>query len=145
MEFERLARKIGPTNFILIFLFPILCIYEFFDGRIDVGDYGVALLFALFINDMYLGKLGKRITSTKRGKFLVKTYNKYRPLKLDRFPVINRYPLSALEELTKRDRIQKNIMNVVFTVLLVGPIFLNGIDAPCCCQQHEDQRIVRQH
>lgn len=127
MELSAIFRKLGPTNFILLFLFPVLCIYEFFDGRFDVGDYGVALLFALFLNDIYLDKLGKgpKRIHPKTG-FLVKTYNKYKILNINHIPLLVRYPENPIRKKKNQEKVQKILMNIIFTFLLLGPLMIDG-------------------
>jgi len=124
MKLQRIISKIGPTNFILIFLFPVLCIYEFFDGRIDVGDYGVALLFALFVNDIYLGKLGNGLGKKNSSSFIVKSYNKFKILDLKNIPLRIRYQDHPMRGLEKNEKIQKNIMNIIFISLLLGTVLM---------------------
>ncbi|MFZ8932556.1 MAG: hypothetical protein ACO2ZP_01475 [Bacteriovoracaceae bacterium] len=127
MKLQRFALKLGPTNFILIFLFPVLCIYEFFDGRIDVGDYGVALLFALFINDIYMGKLlNKNSPGRAQDSLFVKSYNKFKVLNLREIPILVRYPYNPIRASHENEKVQKSIMNIVFILLLIGPILMGA-------------------
>lgn len=114
---ERFLQKLGPTNFILVFLFPVLCLYEFLDGTLDVGDYGVLLLFALFINDIYFGKLGNNENQGSRTLFSpYKKLEKMRPLDV---------PYSR-RTLFFSNKMIKLFMNVIFTILISVPIFMSG-------------------
>ena len=130
MKIQDYIEKIGPTNFILLFLFPVLCIYEFVDGRFDVGDYGVALLYVLFLNDIYTDKLGdafrKNFNKKKSKKFIIPRFTKYRIINVSEIPLLSRQSHYGLFAYKSREKIIKVMMNVIFTFLILGPLFIDG-------------------
>lgn len=116
-----LRTGISPLKLILVILFFILGIGEFYDGTYDVGDYAVPLLLCLMLNDVYMNlKRSQESSSQIKPEPIVK-----KPL-LERISTffLDVWYSGSTKNMSNQEKALKIIMNNVFFILFLSPIFM---------------------
>jgi hypothetical protein len=112
---------ISPLKLILVILFFILGLGEFYDGVYDVGDYAVPLLLCLMLNDVYMNwKRNQENPVQPKPEPVVK-----KPI-MDRISgfVLDVWYSGSTKQMSNQEKALKIIMNNIFFILFLSPIFM---------------------
>lgn len=114
---------ISPLKLILVILFFILGLGEFYDGVYDVGDYAVPLLLCLMLNDVYMNikRLKENPGLVPKQKTEVVKKPKFEKLKLMFKDV---WYSGSSKDMKTNEKALKIIMNNIFFILFLSPIFM---------------------